>query len=116
MATLTPIAVGLTGSAESAPATPSASDVIPCAAYRYVLLEITSSTGTPTVTVDDPTTAAIPAAKTAADPDLQIGPLSAGQTFSRLLPTSRYRDSSGNINITTSSPANSTIKVYGIPV
>ena len=116
MATITPIAVGLSGAADAAPVTPSASDVIPCAAYKYVLLKIVSSTGTPTVTVDDPTTPAIPAAKTAADPDLQIGPLSAGQTYTRLLPTSRYRDSSGNINIATASPANSTIICYGIPV
>lgn len=114
MATITPIEPGLSGAAESAPATPSASDVIPCAAYRDVILVVTSSTGTPTVKVDDPTTPAITGATTAADPDLTIGPLSAGQTFSRRLPTARYRDTSGNINITTTSPANSTIKAYGI--
>jgi hypothetical protein len=114
MATITPIAPGLTGAAEAAPATPAANDVIPAAAYRYVLVVMTSSTGTPTFKFDDPTTPAISGATTAADPDLTVGPLSAGQTFSRLLPTARYRDASGNINVATTSPANSTLKAYGI--
>ena len=78
MATITPIAPGLTGAA-------------------------------------DPTTPAIPGARTAADPDLEFGPLTAGQTYSRLLPTARYQDPSGNINVITTTPANSTIKAYGIP-
>jgi hypothetical protein len=115
MATITPIAPGLTGAAEPAPPTPTAADVIPAAAYKYIVLVVTSTTGTPTVKVDDPTTPAIAGATTAADPDLTIGPLAAGNTFSRLLPTARYRDASGNINITTTSPANSTVKAYGIP-
>ena len=56
MATITPIAPGLTGAAESTPATPAANDTIPCAAYRAVLVIMTSSTGTPTFKFDDPTT------------------------------------------------------------
>lgn len=117
MANITPVAPGLTGAAESAPPTPSASDVIVGAsAYKYILLRVVSSTGTPTVKVDDPTTPAIPGATVAADPDLTIGPLTSGQTFSRLLPVARYADTSGNINLTTTSPANSTIQAYGIPV
>jgi len=117
MGNITPVVPGLTGSAESTPPTPTASDVIVGAsAYKYILLRVASSTGTPTVKVDDPTTPAIPGATTAADPDLTIGPLSAGQVFSRLLPVARYADSSGNINITTTSPTNSTVQAYGIPV
>lgn len=114
MSTITPMQPDITGGADSAGATPTAADVIPAGAYKYVLLQVISSTGTPTVKVDDPNTPAIPGATTAADPDMTIGPLSAGQTWTRLIPTSRYRDANGNINITTTSPANSTIKAYGI--
>lgn len=115
MSTITPIAVGITGGADAAGVALTASDVIPASAYKYVLLQIISSTGTPTVKVDDPTTPAIPGATTAADPDMTIGPLAAGATWSRLLPCARYRDANGNINLTTTNSANSTARAYGIP-
>lgn len=116
MSTITPIEPGLTGAAESVPggATPTAADVIPCAAYRSVLLIYSGTTSTLALTVDDPTTPAIPGAKTPADPDMGIT-LAAGQTYSRLLPTARYRDANGNINITTSGTVgDAKIKCYGI--
>lgn len=116
MATITPIAPGLTGAAEAAPATPTAADVIPAAAYKYVLLVFSGTTSTLTLKVDDPTTPAIAGATTPADPDLTVGPLAAGNTFSRLLPTARYRDASGNINITTTGTVgDARVKAYGIP-
>lgn len=115
MTTITPMAPDITGGADTAGVALTAADVIPAAAYKYVLLQIISSTGTPTVVVDDPTTPAIPGATLAANPDMTIGPLASGQTWTRLVPCARYRDASGNINLATTSFANATAKAYGIP-
>lgn len=113
MGTITPINPNVTGQVV-VPATPAASDVIPALAYREVILVLTSTTGTPTVTVDDPTSQA-PSGTLAApfNPDVTLA-VTTGQSKVQKLSCARFRDSSGNINISTATPANSTLIVIGV--
>lgn len=112
MATITPVKPGVVGQVVT-PVTPAATDVIPAAAYRFIVLVAVSSTGTPTITVDDPTSQAPAGTGVQFNPDAQLS-LTAGQSKVMRIDCARFRDTNGNINISTTSPTNSTIYVVGI--
>lgn len=112
MSTITPVKPGVVGQVIT-PATPTASDVIPARAYRFVVLVAVSTTGTPTITVDDPTSQAPSGTGVQFNADVTLT-LTAGQVKAQRLDCARFRDVNGNINITTSSPANSTVYALGI--
>lgn len=112
MATIPIISPAVTSTAV-VPITPTASDTIPCAQYNLVFLVIVSSTGTPNVSVTDPTAVA-PAGLTFTDNTVDSGALTAGQTKVMRLDAQRFRDVNGNINVSTATPANSTVYAIGI--
>jgi hypothetical protein len=113
MATITPV-VPTPGGAAVTPTTMTASDTIPVqAGGRYVLVT-RNTTGTPLVTtIDDPNSAG-PTGAQAFNPDVQVTtPITTG-VRSTLLDANRFRDSSGNINLTsTGAAAGTTAEVYG---
>jgi hypothetical protein len=112
MATITPIQSGVAGTLVT-PVAPTASDTIPASAYNYVDLVFQSTTGTPTMTIDDPTSANPSGTLVqAGNFDVTVA-LTAGQTKVVRLDCARFRDPNGNINIITSTPANSTVFAIG---
>jgi hypothetical protein len=113
MATITPVQSGVNAPVV-VPSVPSnGADVIPAGSYNYVDLLIQSTTGTPTIVVDDPTSLNPGGTLVASGNfDLTVA-LTAGQVKLLRLDCSRFRDASGNINITTTTPANSTILAIG---
>lgn len=112
MATLTPVAPSVVGNAITT-ITPG-SDAIPAAAYRWVLLVARSvSTGTPTITVDDPTSVAPAGTGVTFNPDVTLT-LTAGQTKVMRLDCARFRDANGNINYTTATPGDAVVYAIGI--
>lgn len=113
MATITPVAASVIGTVV-APATPTANDVIPASAYNYIHLIIQSSTGTPTVTVTDQTSQNPPGTLVQSGDFDVTATLTSGQTRIMRLDCARFRDGSGNINIATTNPANSTIMAVGL--
>lgn len=111
MATLTPLSPTRTG-VVATPITPG-SDSIPCGSYRAVILVVRSvSTGTPTITVDDPTSVS-PDGATQFDPDVSMT-LTAGQLKLFKLDTSRFRNSAGNITYTTATPGDAVVYAIGV--
>jgi polyisoprenoid-binding protein YceI len=114
MATLTPNAPSVTATAMT-PITPTATDTIPCSAYRFVVLVIrTGGTNTYTGTVDDPNTQA-PANMTAFNPDATTGTVPISSIRTMRLDCARFRDTSGNITITSASTfAGTTLEAIGI--
>lgn len=112
MANITPVAPGIPVSTAT-PVVPSATDQILAGPYGIIILVIVSSTGTPTVTVTDQQSAA-PAGLTFTGNVVSSGALTAGQTKLMRLDASRFKDVNGNIQIATSSPANSTIYAIGM--
>lgn len=111
MATLTPVAPSVIGGVATS-ITPGA-DSIPARAYRFVLLVVSSTTGTPTITVDDPTSQAPAGTGVQFNPDAQVV-LAAGQTKVMRLDCARFRDVNGNINYTTASPGDARVFAIGI--
>lgn len=114
MTTLTPVAPAIAGNTVT-PIVPTAADVIPCSAYSVVILIVrTGGTNTYTGSIDDPTSQT-PASATAFNPDVSTGAVPISTTKSFRLDTARFRDSSGNINITSSSTfTGTTLEAYGI--
>jgi|SRR5687768_15281353 len=111
MATLTPINTTVNGNLIT-PITPGA-DAIPCSQYRYVTLVARSaSTGTPTITVDDPTSSAPAGTGVTFNADVTLT-LTAGQLKSMRLDCARFRDANGNINYTTATPGDSVVYALG---
>lgn len=116
MATITPVVPSVSGNAVTG-TTPTASDVIPCAAYRAVILVVkTAGTNTYLGAVDDPTSQ--PPAGTlvsAFNPDVSTGTVGTSSEKAIWLDTARFRDASGNINVTSSSTfTGTTLVAYGI--
>lgn len=115
MATLTPVAPNVVGVAVT-PITPG-SDVIPASPYRKVLLVLRSvATGLPIITIDDPTSQAPPGTLVGAfNADVTVT-VTAAQTKVMELDCNRFRDSSGNINYTTSGTiGDGVVYAIGIP-
>lgn len=114
MTTLTPANPAVTGTT-LVPIVPTASDQIPCSAYKAVLLVVrTGGTNTYAATIDDPTSQG-PAGATAYNPDLATGtvPISTVRVFR--LETARFKDANGNINLTSSSTfTGTTLEAYGV--
>jgi len=108
---ITPNVVGVA----PAPITPGADSIV-AGPFQQVLLVLRSvSTGTPTITVDDPTSptpAGTLASPFNADVTLTV---SAGQTKVMLLDCNRFRDFTGNINYTTATPGDALVYAIGIP-
>lgn len=114
MSTITPVAPSVTP-ATVTPIVPTAADVIPCAAYTKVILVITTGgTNTYAGSIDDPTSQS-PVGATAWNPDLSTGTIPISSQRSVSLDTARFRDSSGNINLTSSSTfTGTTVEAYGV--
>ena len=115
MSTLTPVAPSVIG---AAPTTilPTASDTIPCAAYRWVLLIVrTGGTNTYAGTVDDPTSVAPAGTGVTFNPDVSTGTVATSSAKALRLDCARFRDVNGNITITSSSTfTGTTLEAYGI--
>lgn len=111
MAVLTPVAPSVIGTTATT-ITPG-SDSIPALAYRFVLLVVMSTTGTPTITVDDPTSQAPAGTGVQFNADVQLV-LGAGQTKVMRLDCARFRDVNGNINYTTATPGDARVFAVGI--
>lgn len=116
MATITPVVPGMVATAVNA-ITPTATDTIPCAAYRAVILVVrTGGTNTYTGKVDDPSSVG-PVGATSFDPDLTVGSVPISSARAVFLDCARFRDSNGSINITSSSTfTGTTLEAYGVPV
>lgn len=114
MAVLTPIAPSVAGVAVT-PITPG-SDTIPVGGYRFIDLVLRSAaTGTPTITVDDPTTVAPEGTLVGSfNPDVTVA-VTAGQIKVQRLPVGRFANASGNISYTTTSPGDAVVYAIGIP-
>lgn len=114
MATITPIVPGVVATVATPQALTAGADVIPCSQYNIIFLVLRSvSTGTPTVTVDDPTSSAPAGTGVTFNPDPQAVLTAAQQKVMRL-DTARFRDASGNINITTATPGDAVAYAIGI--
>jgi uncharacterized spore protein YtfJ len=95
------------------PITPG-SDSIAASAYGVVFLVVRSvSTGTPTITVDDPTSQGPAGTGVSFNPDAQLT-LTAGQTKVMRLDCARFRDANGNINYTTATPGDAVVYAIGV--
>lgn len=93
----------------------SAADVIAAAGVNKALIIITGATsGSITVSFDDPNTQSPPYA-TAFNPDVPLTVAQAVKKAFLLDGLGRFKDASGNINITTSgTPAGSNIEFYAV--
>lgn len=113
MATITPVSPAVAGTVSTTQALTSGADVIPASAYNLIFLILRSvSTGTPTTTIDDPTSQT-PSGAQAFNPDVQVT-LTAAQTKIVRLDCGRFRDVNGNINITTTTPGDAVVSAIGI--
>lgn len=94
----------------------TASDVFAAPSERYLLVVTGATSGAIVVTVDDPTSVT-PVGATTWNPDMALGSVAvtpARRAF-YLTGCSRFRDASGNINLTTSgTPAGSNIEIYAV--
>lgn len=115
MATLTPIAPSVNSNAV-VPQLPTAADSIPCSAYRWVLLIVrTGGTNTYLGTIDDPTTSAPSGTGVTFNADITTSTVAISSVRALRLDCARFRDASGNINITSSSTfTGTTLEAYGI--
>lgn len=114
MSTITPVVPSVTPQTVT-PIVPTAADVIPCAAFKQVILVITTGgTNTYAGVIDDPTSVG-PANPTQFNPDVSTGTIPISSKRSIMLDTARFRDSSGNINLTSSSTfTGTTLEAYGV--
>lgn len=115
MSTIPVVSANVVG-ATVTPQVPTAADVIVPGPYSFILLVVrTGGTNTYSGTIDDPTSQA-PAGTLAGafNPDIVTGTIPINTTKAFLLPASRFKDSNGNINITSSSTfAGTTVEAYG---
>jgi hypothetical protein len=94
----------------------TAADVFPAPGERYLLVVSGATSGSITVTVDDPTSQS-PLGATAFNPDLVLPavPVTPAKRVFLLSGCSRFRDANGNINLATSgTPAGSNIEIYAV--
>jgi hypothetical protein len=113
MTALTPVVPTPSGAAVT-PTQMTATDTIPVQAGGRYLLITRNTTATPLVTtIDDPNSAG-PAGAQSFNPDVQVTtPITTG-VRSTILDSNRFRDGSGNINLTsTGTAAGTTAEVYG---
>lgn len=111
MATVTPVSPAVAGTVIT-PVTPGA-DSIPCSAFNIVFLHIWSvSTGTPTLTIADPTSQA-PAGLSFTASSMNVSVTAAQRKVVRL-DCGRWRDVNGNINYTTATPGDALVWAEGI--
>lgn len=116
MATITPTTVGAPPTGTSPPTQVlSAADVIAAQGVNAALFYITGATsGSITVTIDDPNTQG-PAYATSFNPDVPLTVAQAVKKVFLLTGLGRFKDASGNINITTSgTPTGSNIEIYAV--
>lgn len=109
-----PVVAGTVTGATVTPQVPTAADVIPAGPYSTIKLVIrTGATNTYSGVIDDPTSVG-PAGNIAFNPDLSTGTIPINTTKSFDLPAGRFKDSNGNINITSGSTfAGTTLEAYG---
>lgn len=116
MGTITPVNPSVVSQVVT-PSTPSASDSIPCLAYREVMLIIrTAATNTYQCTVNDPNTQAPPGTLASPfDPDVTSGVVAVSTVRVMKLSCARFRDNNGNIALTSASTfTGTTLEAYGI--
>lgn len=114
MTTLNPVSPSVAGNTVT-PITPTATDVIPCSAFRWVLLIVrTGGTNTYLGTIDDPTSQAPAGTGVTFNADVTTGTVPISSIKSVRLDCARFRDANGNINITSSSTfTGTTLEAYG---
>lgn len=110
MATITPVSPAV-NSTVIAGTTPTASDTIPVGSASTLFLLVISSTGTPQISVVDPTSQA-PVGLSFTAGGVAFPALTAGQARVAALPCARFRDANGNVTINTTSPANTTLYAF----
>lgn len=113
MATI-PVVAGAVIGSTVVPQIPTAADVIAAGPYSLIMLVVrTAATNTYAGTIDDPTSAT-PLGATAFNPDIGTGTIPINTTKAFLLPTGRFKDSNGNINIVSASTfTGTTVEAYG---
>jgi hypothetical protein len=115
MATLTVLSPSYPNAVTPGTQALSAADSFPAPGDKYLLVVTGATTGSITITVDDPTSP-IPLGSSAVnDAVLSAVPVTPAKRTFLLTGCARFRDASGNINLATSgTPAGSNIEIYAV--